>query len=428
MGVDKISLSEARRIALSAQGFAEPRPSGRVNVRHLCDVIKRLGVLQLDSVNVLCRSHYLPLFSRLGPYPRSTLDRMVWGPESSREIFEYFWGHKAALLPTGAYPAVRWRMRAAQHQVWGDKLSADTQVPSAVAEGMSRLSREQPGLIGTVLGVFTERGPLTAAELDDSSGNRGPAAEGGRMWNWKDTKIAVEALFAAGRLAVSDRRHFERVYDLAERVIPAEVLNTQAPGVEDSQRELVRTAGRASGIATTRELCAPGRSYVALPAGVGKQRVAELVEAGDLIPTRVEGLGGQYYRWREAECPDRVEARALLSPFDSLIWTRDRTERLFGFHYRVSIYTPESERVDGYYVLPFLLGDQIVARVDLRADRKTSTLHVPVVNVESEVPTGPVISGLVQELESMAGWLDLDEIKVGDRGNLADGLVQALQN
>lgn len=425
MGVEQIGVAEVRRIVLAAQGFGVPRPA-RVGLRQVRAAVQRLGVLQIDSVNVLCRSHYLPSFSRLGPYPRSTLDRMAWGRNSTRELFEYFWGHRAALLPVGVHPFLRWRMQAAGSQVWSERLDPNTQVPSAVVEGMQRLSRDRPDLVDAVLDTIRDHGPSTAAGVQDPSPGRGPATEGGRMWNWKDTKIAVEALFAAGRLSITDRQNFERVYDLTERVIPDAVRAEAEPSVEEAQRELVRIAARSCGVATVQELCSGGTSYLALPAGVGKLRVAELIDAGELIPVSIEGQRGRYYRVPDAACPDRIEGQALLSPFDSLIWNRDRIERYFGFRYRISIYLPEPQRLHGYYVLPFLTDEAIVGRVDLRADRQRATLQVPVVNAEPGSDSTEVAGRLADELRLMADWLELERVEVGNRGNLASSLRSAL--
>ncbi len=426
-----MSTDTARRIALAAQGFADPRPSGRVDVRHVRRVVDRIGVLQLDSVNVLCRSHYLPVFARLGPYPRSLLDRMAWGT-GRRDLFEYFWGHKAALIPLSSYPLLRWRMTAASRQVWDGELDPDLEVPWAVVAGMRRLSDERPGLIDQVRAVVADRGPLGAGSADPDGLRRAasdpdPDPTTGRMWNWQDAKIAIEYLFSTGEVTIAGRRNFERLYDLTERVLPAEVLSRPAPAAGEAQRELVRIAARASGVATARELCsATGKGYITLPKNVGERRIAELVAAGDLVPVRVDGVTQQSYLWSEAREPRRLPARALLSPFDSLIWNRDRTERLFGFHYRISIYTPEAQRAHGYYVLPFLLGDRLVARVDLKADRKAAALVVPTVHVEPGEPVDEVATELAAELRLMASWLELDDVVVSGRGDLAPALTVAL--
>jgi len=429
---ESISIESARRIALAAQGFGDPRPTGRVDARHLRRAIDRIGVLQIDSVNVLCRSHYLPMFARLGPYSRATMDRMAWGGPR-RELFEYFWGHKAALLPLGTHPLVRWRMQAVARQRWDAAPDPDLAAPWAVVTGMRRLSKERPRLVDDVLAVITERGPVTAADASPDGQRRRPTDPDpdpttGRMWNWQDAKIAVEYLFSAGRVTIAGRRNFERLYDLTERVLPAETLAAPAVEPAEAQRELIRMAARAQGIASARELCGvSGNSgYYPLPRELAARRVAELVEAGDLIPVRLSESKQQHYLSREAREPSAVAAGALLSPFDSLIWNRDRALRLFDFHYRISIYTPAAQRVHGYYVLPFLLGDRLVARVDLKADRKQARLVVPVVHVEPGADRDEVATALAAELRLMAGWLELDDVTVGGRGDLASSLTQAL--
>jgi uncharacterized protein YcaQ len=427
---ESISVDEARRIALAAQGFAEPRPSGRVDVRHLRRVIDRVGVLQLDSVNVLCRSHYLPVFARLGSYSRTSLDRMSWGDEG-RELFEYFWGHKASLLPLRTYPLLRWRMRAAARQAWEGPLDPGVEVPWAVVAGMRRLSRERPGLVDDVLALVAERGPIAAGEASPDGSRRSatdphPDPSTGRMWNWQDAKIALEYLFCIGRVTIAGRRNFERLYDLSERALPAHVVAAPALDADQAQRELLRISARSLGVATARELCGATGGHFPLPSATARSRIAELVEAAELIPVRAEGVSQQSYVWSEAQEPRAVEARALLSPFDSLIWNRDRTERLFDFHYRISIYTPAAKRTHGYYVLPFLLGDRLVARVDLKADRGRSALLVPTVNAEPGARLDAVAVALAAELDLMADWLELDRVVVAGEGNLAPALSSAV--
>jgi uncharacterized protein YcaQ len=421
---ERISVDVARRIALAAQGFAKARPSGRVDARHVRRVIDRLGVLQIDSVNVLCRSHYLPVFARLGPYPLTLLDRMAWGGRR-RDLFEY-WAHNASLVSLHMYPLLRWRMRAAARQAWGSDLDPDLLVPWAVVEGMTRLAEQQPGLVDEVLAAVTERGPVTAGEVSpNGQRRRGPADEGGRMWNWHDAKIVLEWLFCCGTVAIAARLPtFERVYDLTDRVIPAAVLAAPVPDLEDAQRELIRIAARALGIATARELCGKPSGYFPLSQD-WKVRVAELVEAGELIPVGVNGLAEQLYLWPQARVPRRVQARALLSPFDSLIWDRDRIFRLFDFHYRIGIYTPAAQRTHGYYVLPFLLGDRLVARVDLKADRQESALLVQAAHAEPEVREREVAAELAEELRLMASWLELDRVVVSGRGDLGPAMSRA---
>jgi uncharacterized protein len=426
---ERISVDAARRIALAAQGFADARPSGRVDTRHVRRVIDRVGVLQIDSVNVLCRSHYLPVFARLGPYSRELLDRLSWGGRD-RGLFEY-WAHRASLLPLHTHPLVRWRMQAAARHVWDTDLTrwrtsldpALLLAPWAAVEGMTRLATERPGLIDEVLALVTERGPIAAGEVSpDGRRQAGPSSEGGRMWNWHDAKIALEWLFYMGRVSTAARHNFERIYDLTERVLPAAALAAPTPSQDDAQRELIRMAARAQGIATEKEL----RDYFHLPPEHCKARIAELVEAGELVPARVGEFPQKMYLWPEARTPRQVDARALLSPFDSLIWDRDRMLRFFDFHYRISIYTPAAQRVHGYYVLPFLLGDRLVARVDLKADRKRSALLVPAAHAEPKVDVRKVATELAGELRLMADWLDLDHVVVSGGGDLGPALSRAV--
>ncbi|MFC6160893.1 winged helix-turn-helix domain-containing protein [Kribbella jiaozuonensis] len=421
---DEVSVEVARRLALGAQGFGVGRPK-RVDVRK---AIRAAGVLQLDSVNVLTRSHYLPVFARVGNYLRATLDKLAWG--SDRELFEYFWGHKAALIPLTAYPLMRWRMRAAERQVWDEELSPDVTAPWSVVAGMRRLSAERPGYVDQVLQTITEKGPLTAGEASPDGVRRkrtdpDPDPTTGRMWNWQDAKIAIEFLFCTGQVTIAGRRHFERIYDLTERVLPADVLNAPEPTADEARRELVRIAARGLGVGTLKELCGgSGQAHFPLPAATGREVIGELVESGELIPVRVESVKQQSYRWHEAK--DRpIDTQALLSPFDPLIWNRDRTHHLFDFFYRISIYTPAPQRVHGYYVLPFLLGDRLVARVDLKADRQTSTLVVPTLTAEPAAPD--FIEPLAAELHLMADWLSLEHIAVPAAGRLAAQLTDRMR-
>ncbi|MEV6286206.1 crosslink repair DNA glycosylase YcaQ family protein [Kribbella sp. NPDC051770] len=414
-----VSVDAARRVALGAQGFGAARPA-RVGVRELRRAVERIGVLQLDSVNVLCRSHYLPLFSRLGDYSRERLDRMCWG---GGELFEYFWGHKAALLPVASYPLVRWRMEVVSRQVWDQPLHPELQVPWSVVVGMRRLEVERPGLVDEVLAMVAAEGPITAGEADRDGVRRkrsdpDPDPSTGRMWNWQDAKIAIEYLFASGKVAIAGRRHFERLYDVAERVLPAAAVDVDD---DEARRELVRIAARSLGVMTAGELCGATKGHYPLPAATARRVVGELVDAGDLVPVQVDGVKQQSYLWRDAE--DRpIDARALLSPFDTLIWNRDRTERLFGFRYRISIYTPEPQRIHGYYVLPFLLGDQLVARVDLKADRRNATLVVPTLTADAT----EVVEPLAAELQLMARWLELDRVEVTARGAFGRKLARVV--
>jgi uncharacterized protein YcaQ len=373
---ERLSAAEARRVALAAQGFAEPR---NADGRALGRLIARLGLLQIDSVNVLSRAHYLPAYSRLGPYDRDRLDRLAhYAP---RRLFE-FWGHEASLLRVELQPLLRWRMERAADHAW----------PS-----LRRLAADQPDLVDRMLEAVRDRGPITASELDQT-----PRAER-TMWARTDSKAAMEWLFYTGQITSARRlTSFERVYDLPERVLPKAILATPTPEPDEAQRELLRISARALGVATEFDL----RDYFRLPATDTRARVAELVEAGDLLPVDVEGWRHQAYLHPDARVPRRIDARALVGPFDSLVWERERTERLWGFRYRIEIYVPAEKRIHGYYVLPFLLGDRLVARVDLKADRKAGVLLVQAIHLEPGAPP-ETPSELDAELDLLAGWLGL---------------------
>ena len=397
--MDTLSLAAARRIALAAQGFADPRPAGMIDRRHLRRVLDRTALLQIDSVNVLTRAHYLPIYSRLGAYPRSLLEDAAWGRR--KVLFEY-WAHEASLLPLETQPLLRWRMAQAERgeATWGRlKPFAGERRPEAQA----------------VLARIAAEGPLAASELE------GPKGPGG-WWGWSDGKSALEWLFWTGRITTATRcASFERVYDLTERVLPRSILETPTPSEPDAQRQLLRIAARAHGIATAGDL----RDYFRLSPEHAKPRLAELVEAGELIPVQVEGWTQQAYLDPTAKQPRRVRARALLAPFDPLIWERSRTERLFGVRYRLEIYTPAEQRLHGYYVLPFLLGERLVARVDLKADRAAGVLRVQASHAEPGAPSD-VAPQLAAELRVMAGWLGLEQVAVEPSGDLANALAQAV--
>jgi uncharacterized protein YcaQ len=394
----QLSAAQARRVALAAQGFVDPPPSARVTRRHLQRVVDRVGVVQIDSINVLARSHELPFFSRLGPYPRPLLQDHI---ERHRRLFEY-WGHMASFVPTEHQPLLRWRMQRMEDQQWG----------------ASRRDGRFSEYVNSVLTQVASRGPLTAAQLEDGGDKGGP------WWGWRDGKLAIEYLFASGRVTAAGRRGtFERVYDLPERVLPADVLARPTPDKEEAHRRLLMIGATSLGVGTDRDLA----DYFRLELGPARRRLAELVENEELLPVEVEGWpAGRTYLHPEARMPRRVDAAALLSPFDSLVWERNRTERLFGMRYRIEVYTPPPKRVYGYYVLPFLLGDTLVGRVDLKADRQRSALLVPAAFAEPPHDPAAVAPALAIELRRMADWLELDSVTVGERGDLAAALGRRL--
>ena len=381
---ERLSLASARRIALAAQGFGQKRP-GFVTRRQLAAAVARLGLHQIDSVNVLVRAHYLPAFSRLGLYDRGLIDRAAWGRRGERRLFEY-WAHEASLLPLALHPLLRWRMAQAERGEigWGH---LKTYAGERRAEAKAILER------------IRAEGPLAASDFEEGKGKGG-------WWEWGATKRALEWLFWAGRITTATRRaSFERVYDLTERVIPGAILDLPTPAPEDAQRALVAHAAAALGLATETDL----RDYFRLKPEPARRAVAELVEEGVLIPAQVQGWARPAYLHRDARRPRRISGQALLAPFDPLVWERSRAERLFGFRYRIEIYTPAEKRTHGYYVLPFLLGEGLVARVDLKADRKGSRLLVQGTTFE---PDAPAHAGekLDEELALMARWLGLDSV------------------
>ena len=390
-----LSNREARSIALAAQGFADRPPAGRVDSRHFDRLFDRVKVVQLDSVNVAVRTHYMPAFSRLGSYPRERFDAYAYG---RRRLFEA-WGHVASLLPVEHYPLLRHRMEDAR------------------SRSIRSFGRERRAYVEEICREVADRGSLAVSDLRDQGRNRSRP-----WWGRSDGKLALEWLFATGRLAASRRGNFTRVYDLAERVIPPQVLAAPAPETRDAQRELLRLAARAHGIGDAADLA----DYYRIRMPQARPLLQELVEEGELLEATVEGWSRPAYLHRDARTPRRIDANALLSPFDSLIWFRERTERLFGFRYRIEIYVPEPERQYGYYVFPFLTGDTLAARVDLKADRSSGALLVRGAYLEEDCEAGAVAGELATDLEAMVAWLELDEVIVGRRGNLASPLRRAV--
>ena len=397
-----LSLTAARRIALAANGFADRAPTGPVSMRTLSRVLDRVGLLQIDSVNVLVRAHHLPLFSRAGAYPLELLERAAY--HRPRRLFEY-WAHEASLIPVTLQPYLRWRMADAVNSAWG---------------GLRRFAAEQPGLIGQVRALITEHGPQSAGEVERLLHDE-PQQRGGSWWDWKNSKKALEWLLWSGEVTTAYRRGFERVYDLTDRVIDPQVLALPTPEPAAAHRHLLRLAARALGVATEADL----RDYFRLTPLQSRPALAALVEDGVLLPVAVQGWRQPAYLDAKARIPRRVAASALLSPFDSLIWFRARVERLWNFRYRLEIYTPAHRRIHGYYVLPFLLGDSLVARVDLKADRQAGVLRVQAAHAEPGNDTDEVADALAEKLSAMAQWLGLSGVWVAPEGELAPRLSGA---
>ncbi|WP_182087303.1 crosslink repair DNA glycosylase YcaQ family protein [Aureimonas sp. ME7] len=378
----ELSPAQARRVALAAQGFGTRRPES-VGAGHFRRNLDRLALHQIDSVNVVARAHYLPAFSRLGAYDTALLDRDAWGRPSQRRLFEY-WAHEASLLPLSLHPALRWRMARADRGEAGYAQMRAFAGPRR-AEAMQLLQR------------IRDDGPLSASDLD-----RGRTG----WWEWSEPKRMLEWLFYAGHVTTRTRwRGFERVYDLTERVIPAAILAEPALDEAAAHRLLVERAARALGVATAIEL----RDYFRLGPAEGRRAIAELAEEGVLRPVAIPGWPAAFLH-RDARLPRRIEALALLAPFDPLVWERARTERLFGFRYRIEIYVPAPLRQHGYYVLPFLMGDRLVARVDLKSDRQAGALLVHAVHIEPGAPADAA-EALRLELALLARWLGLGEVR-----------------
>ncbi len=412
-----LSADATRRTALAAQGFTDPRPAGAVTRRHLDRVMGRVQLLQLDSVNVAVRAHYAPLFSRLGAYPRELLDEAAWPTTPAgrrRRSLVEVWSHEACLVPVEDWPALGATGVITRHRGYAD------------------LAAQQPSLLRDVLGAVAETGPIGAGALERvlgaAPGKSAPPRSrppGATWWERSDVKRACEHLFATGGLSIGGRRHFERLYDLPENVLPPHVLQAPTPDPADAARQLVERAAAAHGVATEPDL----RDYWRMSPARHRTAVDELVDGGVLVPVDVEGWSRPAYLHAGARTPRRVTGRALLCPFDPVVWRRERAERLFGFRYRIEIYVPEAQRVHGYYVYPFLLDGHLVARVDLKADRSTGDGVLRVQGAFAEPGPGAlhVAHELAGELRLMAGWLGLGDVVVADRGDLAPALQGALR-
>lgn len=404
----ELTAAQARRIALAAQGFTDRAPVGPVTRRHLQRVLARVRLLQLDSVSVAVRAHYAPVFSRVGAYDRALLDEAAWSSTKRQpRLLAEYWAHEAALIPVQDWPLLRWRMRARHELGW----RAHTQA-----------LQRSPALVQDVLAAVTERGPSTAGQLERHLRTDRPDRTG-PWWDRSDTKVVCEHLFSSGVLTTATRVGFQRHYDLTERVLGSEVMTREVADA-DAVRTLVEQSAQALGVATEPDL----RDYYRLPPGRARAAVAELVQDAVLTPIRVRGWGAPAYLHRDARIPRAVRGAALLCPFDPLIFYRPRTERLFGFRYRLEIYTPEPRRVHGYYVFPFLLDGALVARVDLKADRAAGVLTVPGAFAEPGVVAGHVAARLAQSLTDMAVWLGLSGVAVGGRGDLAAVLQHAVHS
>jgi uncharacterized protein YcaQ len=405
--VDQVTQLQARRIALAAQGFTD-RAHATPSLKTLDRTVARTGVLQVDSVNVLQRAHYMPLYSRMGPYDVDLLRRATTStPRRERTLVEY-WAHVQALMPVELWPLMRHRMEhyRAERGKWG--FTAD------------------PTLEPRVRDAVRDRGPVTARDLEEDL-STGPRSRENWGWNWSEARKVLDYLYLVGDVAIAGRNNqFEVVYDLPERVLPAAVLDAPTPTAQEAVTELVRRAARSHGVASLACLADYYRLRLQPAPGAASAKVAveELVEAGELVPVTVRGWKRQAYLHRDARLPRRVSARTLLSPFDPVVWERARAEALFDFFYRIEIYVPPEKRLHGYYVLPFLLGDRLVARVDLKADRATRRLLVPGAFAEAAAPP-ETADELAAELRRLAGWLGLDDVVVGHRGDLAPALAAA---
>ncbi|WP_328655859.1 winged helix-turn-helix domain-containing protein [Nocardia salmonicida] len=396
--MQRMNAAQARRTALAAQGFGKRKPTNPKR-RAILDVVARTRLLQIDSVSAVVRAHYAPVFSRIGAYDRSLLDGAAWSDSAKarRGLVEY-WAHEAALIPVADWPLMRWRMAQYRHGRWS---------------GMRKVVERNPTLGKDILDVVTEVGAASAGEIERHLELDKPRPKG-TWWNLSDTKMICEQLFAAGELSTARRVGFTRHYDLTERVVPADVLGREI-GEEDAVRELIRRSSRALGIGTEADL----RDYYRLARRQSAPAIADLVDAGELLPVDVDGWDAPAYLHPEAATPRRITGTALLCPFDPLIFFRPRTQRVFDFHYRIEIYTPEPKRVHGYYVFPLLVDGKLVGRVDLRAERATGRLLAPAAFAEPGYATAETAQALRGALREMADWLELDEVVIGERGDLA---------
>ncbi len=404
-----LSLAEARRLAIASQGFAGHRPA-HASLPHVRKLAGQIHAFQIDSVNVLVRAHYVPAFARLGPYPMEALDTLAY---QKRELFEY-WGHAACLMPIDLFPLLRYRMRSEASRAY--------------------MATDRGAYVARVYEEVAERGPLAASDLSE------PGKRSGNWWGWGSGKAALEHLYDAGLLSIAARRGFERLYDLTERVLPPSVLEVTVPR-EQAMKELIAKACQAYGVGTVADLA--GYFYVdgwrdRLPPGphweppaearskpIVRNLVHELVEEGRLVPVQVEGWKEPAYMHPHAKLPRHVDVRAIVTPFDSLVWDRRRLERLFGMKYAIELYTPKPKRTYGYYVCPFLLGETFVGRCDLKADRQRGVLIVHAAHAEVGQDARSIAPHLSAALREMQAWLKLERLEIGGGGDLSDALQHA---
>ncbi|MGE4250562.1 MAG: winged helix-turn-helix domain-containing protein [Parvibaculaceae bacterium] len=399
---DTLSNLQARRLALVAQGFAGNRQDGTANWTRIEGAIAKMNLLQIDSVNVLVRSHYLPVFARAGHYSHDTLDQRTFG-RRKRRFFEY-WAHEASLLPLEFYPLLRWKMERALNGAGEHKY-------------LEQFGREQKAYVDEVRAHVKANGPTAVSDLPD------PGGRTGSWWGWNKGKIALEYLFHTGEVTAATRRVFERLYDLPERVLPAETLNAPAPPEDAAVRRLIDLSARAMGVASEADL----RDYFRLPVDAFKKALPQVIEDGTIVPVKIDGWTIKAYRHRDTGAPRKAGGHALLSPFDPLVWERSRAERLFDFRYRIEIYTPQEKRIYGYYVLPFLEGDRLTARFCLKADRQDGVLRINAAHGEDGIDAVATAEAAAPELRRMARWLGLDDVAAAAKGSLAKPLRQALK-
>jgi uncharacterized protein YcaQ len=383
---DSLSIADARRIALAAQGFDTARPKTKATQRHVDPLISRLGVIQIDSVNVLVRSQELPLFARLGNHDRNAIPKAT----EAQKLFEY-WGHEAAHLPVDLHPLFRWKMNAAR-------------AGKVTHWGLTSFYEENKAFVKRILKHVATNGPTTSRELSTRTEKKGT------WWDWDEAKVALEYLFLTGQLMSRGRgSDFARIYDTPERVLPQRIIDAPTPSEHDARKQLIVRSAIAQGVATASDLA----DYYRQRRATVKPLIAELVEEGELREVAVDGWTEKAFVHRNAKMPKQLHATSLLSPFDSLVWCRPRNERLFNFHYRIEIYTPKEKRKFGYYVLPFMMNGEMVGRVDLKADRANSALLAYSVHTEKGVKRSSINEALNAELHAMATWLQLDQLQIG---------------